>query len=611
MIELPAFFNDGMVIGLNARIWGWAEPGRRVVVEFLGERYEAEADCDGRFEVTVKANGYGGPYTMRIAEREIKDVYVGRVWLCGGQSNMETPLGRVRSLLGKYIADDGRIRVFQGEKGLRFDGPSRDIKGEWRYAQGEALESMYAVPYFFARALLESDPSPIGLICVPAGGTPIEGWLPEEIIRGYPALDESLRQCKQSGYIKEVTEKDAVRIQKWHGELEGGDPGLSEGWHRPDYNDAAWDEGFLTDSAEMTGHGSVWFRKRVTLPENIGSATLCLGRAINSVRVYVNGEWVHTVDYMYPPCTCAIPEGLLKPGENLIAVRVVGDALPPSFVPGKRYALEYSGGSVDLNGPWKRCIGKIMPKLEPGSWFYNRPCGVYNAMLAPVLGCTVDGMIWYQGESNVGNPRVYKELFTAFAGHVRSRYDADLPIVFTQLANYIDPNDMTGENWAVLREQQRQCLSLPDTAMAVTIDCGEWNDLHPLDKKTVGNRLALCARRLVYYEDIVSDGPVVKKAEYRNGELTIRFNHANGLWAKNGRPLIDVIDESGNTHRFYAEIKGETLTARIPSITIKRIRFGWSDCPPVTLYNAYNLPASPFEIEMLPVKRFCSTNPIP
>jgi sialate O-acetylesterase len=597
MITLPSFFSDGMVMGLTARIWGWAEPGERVEVSLSDKRYETVANPDGRFDAVIESGGYGGPHTMKIGEREIRDVYIGRVWLCGGQSNMETPLGRTRPLLEGFIADDGRIRIFQGEKGLRFDGPARDVKGEWRTAEGKALDDVYAVPYFFARALLEKDPSPIGLIAIPAGGTPIEGWLPEELIRDYPALHASLLECRQPGYMDEAVKTGNERVGRWHEQLNAGDVGLAEGWHSPDYDDGLWESKMLLDPSGNPEHGSVWYRKKFTLPEAVKTATLYLGRVENCVKVYVNGQWVNSVDYMYPPCVCDLPEGLLKAGENLIAVQVVGDSLPPSFVPDKRYEIIYGGNRVELNCYWKYRVGKAMQRLEPGPWFYNRPCGVYNTLLAPVLGYPADGLIWYQGESNTGNPSIYKTLFTRFAEHIRLHFGAGLPILFTQLANYIDPNG-TGENWAALREQQRLCLSLSHTAMAVAIDCGEWNDLHPLDKKTVGHRLALNARRLVYREDIVSDGPTATRALNENGELVIFFDHAKGLWAKNGRPLIEAVDTHGNIRHFAAAIKGETLTARIGDFPVEKIRFGWSDNPPIPLYNAHNLPASPFEINV-------------
>jgi len=598
-LKLPSFFSNGMVIGKKARIWGWGEPGQAVNVQFLGKNYESVCNQnDGRFDMEIIANEFGGPHTMTIGDKSIEDVYVGRVWLCGGQSNMETPISRTRMLLDKYIVDDSRIRAFQAEKGLKFDRPATDVAGEWRTATGDALDALYAVPYFFARQLLEDDSTPIGLLCAPAGGTPIQGWLPEDIVMDYPEYYEALLPVKTPGYIEQATAEGNARVQAWHSELSAGDIGLAQGWHSFDYDDSDWESRMLLDTAGLPQHGAVWYRKCVNLPKFEGHATLNLGRVVNSVKVYVNGRQVCGVDYMYPPCVCTLPEGLLKAGENVIAVRVVGDTNSPNFVPGKEYSLTYAGEKVDLSGMWKCRVGKEMPKCPSGVWFYGRPCGVYNYMLAPLLGYSIDGMIWYQGESNTAHPEIYKTLFTEFAYHMFEHFGGNLNIIFTQLANLAEPGNMPGENWAALREQQRQCLSIPNTAMAVTIDCGEWNDLHPIDKKRVGERLALCARRLVYKQDVVSDGPVAASAEFEDGVLTISFEHGVGLWAKGGFPIIDVVDATKHVHRFYAAPQNGKLVAAIGDIAPEMVRFGWADSPAVALYNAYNLPASPFELKI-------------
>jgi len=601
MIKLPAFISNGMVIGKKAKLWGWTAPGQSVNCEFLGIKYNCLADESGRFEFTVFADDFGGPHSMVIGDTTILDVYVGRVWLCGGQSNMEGPLSRSRLLHDEYVVSDPRIRVFQVQKGLKFDAPAEDVIGNWSAAEGDYLDHVYAAPYFFARRLLLNSPTPIGLLCCPAGGTPVEGWLPEELLKDFPELYSQLLEVKEPGFIAQAEKSSGELIGKWKEELAAKDIGLTEGWHLPDFDDSGWESRMLFDGAGLPEHGAVWYRKRFDMPKTEGAVKLRFGRAENSVKVYVNGTEVTAVEYMYPPCAAAFPDGVLKPGENIIAVRVVGESHNPRFVPGKEYAIISENGVCDLSGEWKRRVGAEMPKGPAGAWFYGRPCGVYNYMMAPLLGYSVEGMIWYQGESNTGRPGNYKELFSVFVNHVRAHFGENLPIITTQLANYIDPgmwigeSGAPGEHWAKLREEQRKCLEIPHTAMAVAIDCGEWNDLHPLDKKSVGERLALHALRMVYGEDIVSDGPTVEKAVTDGDNLIIHFKFANGLWAKNGHPMLDIIDENGNVHRVYALVRGETLVARLGGVKPDIIRFGWVDAPAVYLYNAYGLPASPFE----------------
>jgi len=587
MIKLPSFFSNGMVIRPDARIWGVSKPGQTIEILIAGKYFETIADETGKFFADLSLEN-GGPYEMQIGDKLLSDVYVGRVWLCGGQSNMETPINRVASLLHEHIVDDERIRFFQAEKNLRFDCPADDVSGCWQTAAGDALPNMFAVPYFFARELLKDDPSPIGLVNIAAGGTSIEGWLPEEIIGDDPRLKEA----QQPGFVKAVTEKTETNIKAWHEELV-----KCEGWHLSSHDDSGWENRMLLDCTGLN-HGMHWYRTKFALDSTEGSYTLNLGRVQDSVRVYVNGHEVISVGYQYPPCSCTIPAGVLQKGENLIAARVLGETQRPKFIPGKKYELRGPNTYIDLSGYWKHKIGCEMPPAPAGSWFYDRPCGVYNYMLAPVLGLKLDGMLWYQGESNTGNPQGYAEKFTKFVQHVRSKCGDNLPVIFTQLANYIDPNG-NGENWAALREEQRKCLSLPNSAMAVTLDCGEYNDLHPQDKKTVAMRLALHARKLAYKADIIADGPVVTHAKTHQGRLEIAFVNAQGLWAKNGRPLLDIINADGQINRVYAAIAGETLIADIGENTdIKTVRYGYTDCPAAVLYNAYNLPASPFAIEI-------------
>lgn len=611
MTTLPSVFSDGMVLQKVAKVWGFAVPRQSVTANFLGKKYKAVADENGRFCFTLKAERFGGPHSLTIEDIVINDVYIGHVWFCGGQSNMEGSISRTRFTLGEYIVPDSLIRIFQAGKGLDFEKPQKDVSGKWNTATGEFLDEMYAVPYFFARNLLASDSEkhplfadvPIGLVCAPAGGTPIEGWLPEEIVKEHSELYKKLLQMKKTD-IQKTTEESEKKVNEWHKKLREKDLGVAENWHAPDYDDSNWETRALLDPTGSPKHGVFWMRKRFTLPKVDGKVILNFGRIEHSVTVYINGIEVVNIGYQYPPCSCTILEGLLVEGKNLIAVRVVGGN--PKVVPGKDYELLYSGGRVNFTfDKWKWRTGAEAEECPTGAWFYGYPCGVYNFMLAPLLGYSVDGMIWYQGESNTGYPHSYKALFTKFVKHVREQMGENLPVIFTQLANYIDPGScsnvgglgLPGSYWAILREQQRQCLKIFNTAMAVAIDCGEYNDLHPADKKSVGDRLALHARRMVYGEDIVSDGPAFKKMEYiaEEEKIVVHFTHGEGLWAKNGQPTLSILYKDGNVHSVTAAIRDGKLVATVRNLAPKAVRFGWEDCPSVSIYNAYGLPSSPFE----------------
>jgi len=598
MLTLPSFFCTGMVIEKNAKIWGWTTPERNLVAIFKNRKYETTADNKGRFEFTIDSREYGGPYTLTIADKVIRDVYVGHVWLCGGQSNMEERINRIKF----SVADEPRIKVFQVEKGLDFNAPAKDVTGKWQIASGDFLNKIYAVPYFFAQKLLEHSDVPIGLVCNPAGGTPIEGWLPEKILQEkFPHYHKELLKIRETDLQKVADDAESSK-QTWLTKLNERDAGLSGSWFSINLDDSDWQTRALLDHADFPETGSVWLRKDFFLKNKASATVLSFGRVEDSVTVYVNGVEVTHVDGMYPSCTCILPQGLLMAGKNTITVRVVGEKKRPNIVPGKEYYLQSPEWKIDLNNNWKYRQGaKMPPAPEESGWFYGNPCGVYNHMLAPLFGLSVKGLIWYQGESNTKKPAEYEPMFTEFVKLMRKKFGKNLPVIFTQLANYIDPysqltlENVPGKGWAEMREQQRQCQQIPNTAMAVTIDCGEYNDLHPYDKKTVGERLALHALKMVYGEKIAADSPMPTHAEYKNDVITVHFKNAESLWSKGFHPQVDILTESGHLHRLYAVIKNDTLEILFKGKPVK-IRYGWTDCPAVSLYNAYNLPASPFEI---------------
>ena len=614
-MQLPSIFSNGMVLTKNAKIWGKAAPNETVTVNFLAKTYTTTADFNGNFELLVTAENYGGPHSLTINSIVITDVYVGKVWLCSGQSNMEQPISRTFSLLKDFVKEDARIRAFQAVSGCSFE-PLFNVDSAWHTATGGFLQNIFAVPYFFARELLKEQKEqnvPIGLINVAAGGSPIEAWLPEDIIKTFPDLYQKMLPYKDVNHIKQQETEDNNRIQQWHNELRQKDAGLQENWQNPSYDDSAWQTRMLLDTSNLPNHGAIWYRKELFFTEPpTAPIRLNLGRVVDSVKIYVNGVLVNSVDYQYPPCVCSIPEGVLQVGKNIIAVRLVADANNPSFTAGKKYQLQHGNDNTaniaDLQGLWRWQVGAKMPRLEPARRLYNIPCSTYNYMLAPVLGYSVDGVIWYQGESNTGAPENYQELFTVFVKHLRHKL-GDIPVISTQLANYVDPINITdnmgtpGENWAMLREQQRQCLQISNTAMAVAIDCGEYNDLHPQDKKTVGERLAFCAKKLAYGQNVAYCGPQAKSATITENTLVVTFDNADALWAKNGRPILEIIGENLLTMA-YAIPVGDKLIAPLNSKMHKniaacenlKVRFGWTDCPSVVLYNAYNLPASPFEV---------------
>jgi sialate O-acetylesterase len=361
---------------------------------------------------------------------------------------------------------------------------------------------------------------------------------------------------------------------------------------------APWDR-------DLRINGAVWFKKTVTIPAEIASeaAILQLGVVVDSDYVYVNGVFVGRIEYRYPPSTFPIPAGVLRHGENTITVRALSHNGIGGFVADKPYRISAKSGEIPLAGKWQYKIGGVCPPAPAVTPFYHVPSGSYNGMLRHVLGYRISGAIWYQGETNAGYPDDYKILMETLIDEWRSLWGYDFPFIFTQLANYQDGSAEFPESmWARLREKQLECLSIPKTAMAVAIDCGEWNDLHPQDKKTVGARLALAARAIAYGEDIAYASPLAKVAEYDGEKIIVRFDFAeNGLKTKGEASVeLEIESEVGGLFTTRASIESDTLVISCPAAYKPLfLRYAWADSPEAVLYSRDGLPASPFR---LPIK---------
>jgi len=602
MLKLPAIISDGMIIERNAKVWGYIDAGCDVTLTFRGQIYKTTAGCDGCFEITFDAGTFGGPYELIINNIIIRDVMVGYVWLCGGQSNMELPIARVRRMFESELKDVNlpSIRAFIVPKAYVFGDDSEDCDGIWRKATNENIDGFYATAYFFAKQLYERYNVPLGLVCCAAGGCAAESWLSPKALEKFPEYEnEYLKWAAEN--VKDVERAEEAKMREWFNELDAQDPGIKGEWQNPEFDDTNWSERELTDSWEkdLNINGSVWFRKAVVVPEDMANcgAVLELGVVVDSDFVYINGKFVGRIEYRYPPSIFKLPKGALKPGENIIAVRVLSHNGVGGFVYGKPYRITAGGKEVSLLGKWKYQIGgatRPMPDVTP---FYKKPTGLYNGMLKQVIKYNITGAAWYQGETNAGYPDNYARIMETLISEWRGIWGKNLPFIFVQLANY---EENPGGTWAKLRDKQREALNLPNTAMAVAIDCGEYNDLHPLDKKTVGERLALAARAIAYGEDVIYSGPMAKTAKFKNGEITIDFDFAeNGLKTKDGNApqCFEVETEYGGVFKADAKIEGGMIKIHCHrEWRPKYVRYAWDDNPKANLYNMEGLPAVPFNI---------------
>jgi len=619
LVRLPLLVSDGMVLqrGDGVRIWGWADAGEEVTIKFSGGTYNAAADMDGNWAVMLSELRAGGPYDMEInADNHItlKNIMIGDVWVCSGQSNMDLSMARVKDRYEDVIANSNNpaIKRFFVSKRYNFNTPQEDLQsGYWESANPESILRFTATGYFFAKALYEKYEVPIGLIHASVGGSPAEAWLSEDALKEFPAHLETAEKFKDSAYLNQIADKDKAVSDAWYSLLQQKDKGLADGqkpWFDTTYDASDWAimnvPGYWADEELGNVNGVVWFRKEIGVPALMTGkpARLLMGRVVDSDKTYVNGKFVGSVSYQYPPRKYDVPENLLKEGKNVIVVRVVNNIGRGGFILDKPYQLTAGGQTIDLKGQWQYKLGATMEPLQPKTFIEWQPLGLFNGMIAPLLNYTIKGVIWYQGESNAGRPLEYQKLFPAMIADWRRNWNqGDFPFLYVQLANFMQVKDQPSEsNWAELREAQLKTLAVPNTGMAVAIDIGEWNDIHPLNKEDVGKRLVLAAQKVAYGDDkVVYSGPIYQSMKIEGNKIIIAFtNIGDGLIAK-GSSELKHFAIAGADKKFIwakAEIKGDKVIVWNDDITNPvAVRYAWADNPEgANLYNKEGLPASPF-----------------
>ena len=611
-----------MVLQRNTeiKIWGWADENEEITIEFINSTYQTQADENGKWEVKLPQLKAGGPYEMHISgknEIHITDILIGEVWVSSGQSNMEVSMQRVRPLYESEIAHSRNemIRYFNLPMNYDFNRAHKDMQsGNWKQAAPENILDFSAISYFYAKKLYQKYQVPVGIINASVGGSPAEAWCSEDVLKKeFPGYYKEAQKFKDSSLRNKITREDNKRMKKWHSTLKQKDKGYKgkKPWSHPNINTSNWSQmeipGYWADTELGDLHGSVWFRKQIKLTPNQANkpAELLLGRIVNADSVFINDKYAGNTTYQYPPRRYKIPSEILKRGVNTITIRVVNQSGNGGFVRNKPYKLRFGNTSVDLTGTWKYRLGAKMDRLEGGTFIRWKPVGLYNGMISPLLNYKVKGVIWYQGESNTDRALEYEKLFKTMIKNWRNKWNQEkLPFLYVQLANFMEPDRKpSSSNWALLRESQTKTLSLPNTGMAVTTDLGIWNDIHPLNKKDVAQRLALSAQNVAYgEEDIVHSGPLYESMEVTGNKVSISFKHTgSGLVAKGYDDLkhFAIAGRDSNFVWANAKIKDNKVIVwhdKIENPTA--VRYGWADNPrKANLYNAEGLPASPFRTD--------------
>jgi sialate O-acetylesterase len=632
-VRMPAIIGDNMVVqaGMKVRIWGKANPGERVTVRFNSQTTSAPTDQQGQWQTFIGPFKAGGPFEMIIKGGNtltFKNILVGEVWICSGQSNMEWPLINAKDGAEAVAqANYPEVHLFTVEKDTS-PAPLDDVKGHWVVTSPATVGQFSAVGYFFGRELYRQLHTPIGLIHTSWGGTPAESWTSYQALAANvevkPVLDRYQESLKSLPERQKDFERQLVQWEQANLYADAGNKGEALGYADPSARAEDWKQMNLPQYFETAGldiDGAVWFRKEVTLPENWSGKDLTLNlTAIDDYdTTYFNGTKVGSIGKETPnsystPRQYPVAGRLVHAGRNLIAVRVFDSAGNGGFGGGGEMSLTPAAGKHDairLDGAWDYKVeAAFEPKhpdwgsrpQSPGPNNQNSPSVLYNAMLAPLVRYAIRGAIWYQGEANAGRAYQYRTLFPLMISDWRSAWhEGDFPFYYVQLANWQPRKPEPGESeWAELREAQSLTLHQPNTGMAVIIDIGDTNDIHPRDKLNVGHRLALWALARTYQKAIAYSGPLYRSISIEGDRIRIQFEHASGLKTADGAaPKAFAI--AGADRRFYwadARIDGDTIVVSSPKVSKPvAVRYAWADNPEVNLYNSAKLPASPFRTD--------------
>ena len=629
-------FADNMVLqrGKRDTIWGWSAPGDIIRVQIGNNTATGTAGPARRWKVKIEPPAAGGPYTVTITGHdrvELHNVLVGDVWLCGGQSNMGLPLRFTRNADEEIkTANYPEIRFFTVQGGPAYH-PLEVIQGNWRAVSPETAAWMSAVAYYFARRVKQDIHVPIGLVIDAVGGSPAEAWTSEKALR--PLHDFDIPLAELDRLKDENAPPYGNYVMHWYDRY---DVGQKNNWALPTFDDSTWKTvplpGGFAELGVPDTPAVVWFRKEITLPDPLpkpaadanpaqsgpfprGGPTLHLGSIERMDTAYVNGIEVGASAWVENPRVYFIRPGILKPGRNVIAIRVLKTKPDGGFLskPEDIHLTLSDGTTVPLAGEWKaRLSVDARPSQSLPIAYENwpiMPAVLYDGMLVPVAPLAITGAIWYQGEQNSPRGYQYRRLLPAMIADWRSLFgQGNFPFYIVQLPafQHRSPTPVDGDDWTETRESQAiAAAAVPDSCLAVTIDTGDPDNIHAKDKEPVGDRLARCALATHYGEDIPYSGPTLKSVERLPGSIRLHFVHADGgLVAKGGK--LEEFSVAGDDRKWVwadARIENDTIVVSSPDVpNPTQVRYAWQSNPAATLFNGAGLPAAPFRTDTWPGK---------
>ena len=627
-VSLPQMFQSGMVLqrGKAIPVWGKADAGESVTIQFNKKQYTTTADNQGKWRIDLPKMKAGGPYQLSVNDLVLDNVMIGDVWLLSGQSNIDVHIERVYPQYVQEVDnyENPNIRLFRVQNETATHGPKDDIRPtniNWKPLNKQNAWPFSAIGYFLGKRMFEKNKVPQGIIVNSWGGTPIEAWISaDSLMKDYPMLIKRLAFYQNDQYVRAQAQANNEANKRWNELLNKVDGASSyqlstykdDDWQTIDQNNWSW-----------RGTGSIWLRQHITIDKaHAGKpARLLLGTLYDQDITYLNGKQIGSTGYQYPPRRYDIPEGLLQEGDNVIAIRFINKSGAVHFIPEKPYMLCFGDDRfsqnplpkdvIPLSDQWKFHLGAEMPPCPGGDVsMQNQPTTLYNAVLHPLAPYAISGIVWYQGESNTGNPAPYADYLKKLIGCWRDTWqDQQMPFVIAQLANY-DGRQQTGfprpivyqaaptnSGWAQLREAQRIVAKAdPYAELAVLNDLGETVDIHPLRKKEAAERIGLCFDRLIY-NNKVNLSPEVIAAEVKDDKVILTLDQPIQPGA------LNEFEIAGSDGRFVnveaTTVNGNQIELKSPINDPLKVRYAWKDNPlKANVRSLSGLPMSSFELNI-------------
>jgi sialate O-acetylesterase len=621
---LHPLFTEHMVLqrDIPAPIWGWTSRGEKVTVRLSDPGMEdatasATAGADGKWMVKLGPLKPGGPYTLAVTgpqEVTLQDVLVGDVWLCSGQSNMRMGVTLIAKPEELAAATHPHLRLFTVPK-ITAITPRETLPAKWDLCTPKTIAEQpdhwggfSAVAYYFGKNIQEKYNVPIGLIHSSWGGSVVEAWVGAARLRKAPEYLQIIEQLEA-----QAQKPDAENLPKLMETFWQADPGTVAHWEKEPAEVAQWKTMTVPGKWELAGlpdyDGVAWFRKEVTLPEDWAGKelTLHLGAIDDRETTFFNGEQVGATDDSQKAREYKIPAALVRAGRNVITVRVLDSGRGGGFR-SEPSALHLDGPtSLPLAGDWTYKASLPLADAPPVplavAGNHNCPTALFNGMIAPLEPVGIKGALWYQGESNIERASEYGRVLPLLIEDWRATWGiGEFPFLIVQLPNMHAPRELPGDSgWATFREVQAQIArTVPNAGLAVTIDLGQADDIHPTKKQEVGRRLALVAQNVAYGETVEASGPIYASVKIEAATLRLSFQHAAGLAARGGAMLTGFAVAGDDKKWVWADAKvdGSDVVLSSPSVPQPTAaRYSWADNPSGNLTNATGLPAMPFRTD--------------